>query len=131
MEKHKAQLGAAIRRRRESMSPPMTLAQLAKATHIGARRLGDIERGIWGGVRPSNRDEIERALGWAPGSWDAVLSGGQPTVRRNQPVERRRIDDRQDLVYVLSNARDVSPETLRTVRIIIESEIQKSSQDDL
>jgi hypothetical protein len=120
MEQDKARLGDAIRRAREGMSPPLTRKQFAALVHMDDRRIGDFERGSWDGVRPANRDAIERALGWEHGSWDAVLAGGDP-----KPVERRetrRSDETPNLVYVLRHARDVSPETLETLRVIIEED---------
>ena len=117
MRTNKVRLGEAIRRRRETMSPPLTMKQLAAATGLGSRRMGSIERGEWDAVRPTNRDAIERALGWGPGSWDAVLSGGEPTIVE-RPVVRVMDDD--DLSYVLRGAMDADLETLRRLRIILE-----------
>lgn len=121
-------LGDAIVRRRESMSPPLTRTQLAKTLRMGDRRLGDIERGTANNVRPSTRDVIERALGWEPGSWDRVLAGGEPTLA--PPRKVRRSDEPDDVVYIMRNAGKASPETLRALRTLIETDLERNGQDE-
>lgn len=127
VDENKVRLGEAIRRAREAMSPPLTRDDLAAATHLHKRRIGAFERGDWDGIRPTSRDAIERALGWAPGSWDSVLAGGEPSKTAPQPVQRRRSDDEDDLTFVLTNADSLSPEKLHTLRLIIQGEIDRKS----
>jgi hypothetical protein len=119
----KIRLGMQIRHRRETMSPPLTREQLAQAVRMGERRLGDIERGKWDSIRAHNRDAIERILGWEPGSWDAVLTGGEPTISPARTA--RRADEPDDLVYLMRHAGKVHPETLRTLRVIMETELER------
>lgn len=127
MEHDKKRLGAAIRHaREEEMSPPLTQKQLAEAVHMDPRRIGAIERGQFERVRPANRDAIESVLGWEHGSWDRVLKGGEPARMERRPVERRRVEDGEDLIYVVTNVRAAGPDVQHTLRLILEKEIERS-----
>lgn len=56
----------------------MDLARVAK---VGRSTIADlINRGKLP-VRTGTRDRIEAALGWTPGSFEAVLGGAEPTLR--------------------------------------------------
>lgn len=71
-----------VRRRHLGM---YTREALAQAAGVSIRLLGDVERGTRT-VRGRILGRIEQALGWAPGSADAVLRGGEPQTRLDRPV---------------------------------------------
>lgn len=56
-----------------------TREQLAKAADFSTRFLGDIERARRTNYDPIYLARLEKALGWLPGSVDAILEGGEPT----------------------------------------------------
>ncbi len=62
-----------------------TRGAFARAAGVSARTLGDVERG----ERPVTAPvlaRIEYTLGWAPGSADTVLAGGEPLVTLDRPM---------------------------------------------
>ncbi len=76
-ELDRARLAEAVERRRKMLGLSIS----------AAARAAGIDRATWTGTeRGTRRTEeynfaaIERALGWAPGSVDAILSGGAPTI---------------------------------------------------
>lgn len=74
-------LGRAVEERRLSAALHFaTQDQLAALAGVSRRTLTTLETG--GRVRRATLTRIEHALDWAPGSVDALLSGGDPT-----PVE--------------------------------------------
>lgn len=52
---------------------------------------GRVEKGQ--PVRALTHSGIERALGWAPGSVETILSGGEPTEAEAEPPERPSVMD--------------------------------------
>lgn len=65
---------------------------LADSLQFTVRTLSDIENGIRK-ASPGTYAMLENKLGWAPGSIDTVLAGGEPkeqvvTVRRDNPEPR-------------------------------------------
>lgn len=58
------------------------------AAHAGIHRetLRQIRTGS-GNIRPLSATGIEGALHWAPGSIDAIISGGEPTPTDDKPEE--------------------------------------------
>lgn len=55
-----------------------TRKQLADAAGFSDRLLGSVERGERGNYDDRTKARLERALGWAPGSVDVILAGGDP-----------------------------------------------------
>lgn len=61
---------------------------LAKATGLTRRVLGDIENGRRGNYDQVTLSRVEKGLAWMPGSVQAVLAGGPP-----RPVEDARLSN--------------------------------------
>lgn len=59
--------------------------QLAATSGVAVRIVSDIERGRRTNFTDSTKAKLERALGWEPGSVDAVLAGGSPTRPDDAP----------------------------------------------
>lgn len=79
MEEQWDRLGRAVEARRLSAALDYaTQEQLATKVGISRRTLTTLESG--GRIRRSTLLLIESALGWAKGSADAVLNGGEPTL---------------------------------------------------
>lgn len=57
-----------------------TRAQLAEASGISVRILGDIETGRRGRFDPKTLAALENALGWTVGSANRVATGGEPSL---------------------------------------------------
>lgn len=56
----------------------MTQADVAIKASVSARSVHNLESGAtW--PQAANRERIEQALGWAPGSLEAIRDGGEPT----------------------------------------------------
>jgi hypothetical protein len=55
-----------------------TRRDLSRVTDINDRTIGKLELGQ--SVSASTMSTIERALGWAPGSWRRILDGGDPEL---------------------------------------------------
>ncbi|MDI9887309.1 helix-turn-helix domain-containing protein [Streptomyces sp. HNM0645] len=73
-------LGEALQARRMAMKPRPTQEQAAKALGVSRTLIQNIERGKpFEKVTPSIR-EYARYVGWADGSVDRVLAGGDPTL---------------------------------------------------
>lgn len=53
---------------------------LAARTGLSSRTLSDVENARKTGYDPGTYALIEQALGWAPGSCDAILDGGEPDL---------------------------------------------------
>ncbi|KAA8884241.1 XRE family transcriptional regulator [Nocardia colli] len=66
--------------RREELSLH-TRQDLADATGLSYRLLGDLERGVRG-MSEGTLALVEQALGWSPGSAHRILNGGDPLVIR-------------------------------------------------
>jgi transcriptional regulator with XRE-family HTH domain len=72
-----ARLASTIREARASLS--WTQQQLADQAQVSLATLQNLEAGKARSRRPMSADRVAAALGWAPGSVDAVLAGGEPT----------------------------------------------------
>lgn len=62
--------------------------RFAEDIGLGSRTVGAVERGEIGtrtGWDTGTIAKIERAFGWAYGSYDALLRGGEPTPLEEQP----------------------------------------------
>jgi transcriptional regulator with XRE-family HTH domain len=59
-----------------------TRDELAEASGIGARTLGDLETGRKDGYYPATLARLERGLRWPAGTVDAILSGDPPPTDR-------------------------------------------------
>lgn len=57
-----------------------TREQAAIATALSVRLLADLEHGKRDTYEPFTLVRLEQGLGWLPGSIDAVLAGGYPTL---------------------------------------------------
>jgi hypothetical protein len=80
-----ARLATAIRRARESRRTPdgshMTQQQLAVAASVSESTIQNLEDPAHTYTRrPTTLPRVEAALGWMPGSVDAILVGGEPTL---------------------------------------------------
>lgn len=73
------QLGKAVDRARLDMG--LSKLDLARVAKVGRSTIAElINRGKLP-MRPGTRQRIEAALGWAEGSFEAVLDGGEPSLR--------------------------------------------------
>lgn len=65
----------------------MTQADVAIKASVSARSVHNLESGAtW--PQAANRERIEQALGWAPGSLETIRNGGQPTeLSDNEPSQ--------------------------------------------
>lgn len=70
------QLGRAIRDRRYALG--MTQREAASIAQVADQTWANAEKGV--AVRPAKLADIERVLGWAPGSANAVAEGGEPSL---------------------------------------------------
>jgi hypothetical protein len=65
----------------------------AKTGHrVSSKTIGNIERGQTFGS-PKTRAALEAALGWMPGSCDAVAAGNEPTLREARSPDGHPRDD--------------------------------------
>jgi hypothetical protein len=78
----KARLARLVQARRVTLGM-LTQGALSEATGISSRTIGRLER--VGEIGPNAARRVEVALGWAPGSIDDVLAGGDPTPEVVQP----------------------------------------------
>lgn len=56
-----------------------TRAEFARAARVSARVIGDLERGRRSNYLDTTKAAVEGALGWDPGSCDAIVNGGHLT----------------------------------------------------
>lgn len=71
-------LGRLIRERRKALK--MTQAAIQEAGGPSTATIRLIESGKHTEFRPSTSDPLERLLRWEPGSIDAILDGGEPSL---------------------------------------------------
>src|ERR1700739_123274 len=88
-----ARLGHHILSRRVALGY-RTRTDLADSLQFTVRTLSDIENGVRK-ASPGTYAMLENKLGWAPGSIDTILAGGEPKelvvkLRRDGPAPRRR-----------------------------------------
>lgn len=57
-----------------------TRDQAAIATGISVRLLADLELGVRDNYEPYTLVRLEQGIGWLPGSVDAILQGGYPSL---------------------------------------------------
>lgn len=76
--------------RRERAQRRQTQQEFAQAIGLSVRTLGSIEAGTGTRYDRVTRDVIEWALGWAPGSIEAVIEGGQPRIEVDPTFARVR-----------------------------------------
>lgn len=76
-------------------------ADLADAAGVALRTVGTIERGDR--VRATTLAKIEQALGWKPGSADAVLRGGEPGLVDANSVEPVFDDPNERAIWELAD----------------------------
>jgi transcriptional regulator with XRE-family HTH domain len=70
-------LAAAVEAAREAKS--LTQVALAEAAGVSESTVQNLESGKERTRVPASLPKVERALGWAPGSGEAILDGGDPT----------------------------------------------------
>lgn len=71
-------LGRYIKDRRERLR--LTQQGMYARGGPSVATIRNLEAGEQTSYRPRTRDQIEQALGWAAGSVDAILAGGEPSV---------------------------------------------------
>lgn len=71
-------LGKIARQRREELE--LTQAEVAGLAGIATQTVHRLEKGSRPSRHMSSWSKLERALGWLPGSVDAILEGGVPAV---------------------------------------------------
>lgn len=76
--------------RRERAQRRQTQQEFAQAIGLSVRTLGSIEAGTGTRYDRVTRDVIEWALGWAPGSIELVIEGGQPRIEVDPTFARVR-----------------------------------------
>lgn len=103
-----SRLGAAVRAERARLGY-RTLADLAARTGLGVRTLSDLERGARDNYSAETLSAVEAVLGWAPGSVQRILDGGDPT---------REQDD--DLAAVLAAWPQLDARARRALRAVAE-----------
>ncbi|MGW3298415.1 helix-turn-helix transcriptional regulator [Streptomyces rubiginosohelvolus] len=77
MSRDWVRLGHAIEAARDAKG--MTQVALAEAADVSESTVQNLEAGKERKRQPPSVKKVEAALGWAPGSADAVLAGGEPT----------------------------------------------------
>ncbi|RAJ54920.1 helix-turn-helix protein [Streptomyces sp. KhCrAH-43] len=77
MSRDWVRLGHAIEAARDAKG--MTQVALAEAADVSESTIQNLEAGKERVRQPPSVKKVEAALGWAPGSADAVLTGGEPT----------------------------------------------------
>ncbi|MFJ6487030.1 helix-turn-helix domain-containing protein [Streptomyces californicus] len=77
MSRDWVRLGHAIEAARDAKG--MTQVALATAADVSESTIQNLEAGKARVRQPPSVKKVEAALGWAPGSADAVLAGGEPT----------------------------------------------------
>jgi transcriptional regulator with XRE-family HTH domain len=71
-------LSTAVRDARTAME--LSQGALAARASVGMNTINNLEGGRRYTRLPNKINQIERALGWAPGSAEAILRGGEPTL---------------------------------------------------
>lgn len=65
----------------------MNLSEFSRRAGINRQTLYNLRDGRNSNLRSGTKDGIERLLDWAPGSVDAILAGGDPTLQhRGEPA---------------------------------------------
>ncbi|MGW9245822.1 helix-turn-helix domain-containing protein [Streptomyces badius] len=83
MSRDWVRLGHAIETARDAKG--MTQVALAEAANVSESTVQNLEAGKERVRQPPSVKKVEAALGWAPGSADAVLAGGEPTPLSTAP----------------------------------------------
>ncbi|GAA2070986.1 helix-turn-helix domain-containing protein [Williamsia deligens] len=84
MKRTAAEVGAKVGLRRRALG--LDVAELARTAGVDAKTIRSMEGGDrW--PRDSTVAKIERALGWEPGSVEAVANGGEPVVRGSDDLD--------------------------------------------
>ncbi len=79
MERDWARFGRAVKAAR--LAREMTQDDLARAVNVGLSTIQTLERGAREYAKvTATHNAVAKAVGWAEGSVEAVLSGGEPTV---------------------------------------------------
>lgn len=106
-------------RARQAVSAELAARQrnplwLTQQAGIDAGTLADFLGGSrW--PKTATQGKIERALGWEPGTINAIAHGAQPP----QPVDRESGDE--DLDALIAELRDASPERRKLLRDLLAS----------
>ncbi|MFE3678802.1 helix-turn-helix domain-containing protein [Streptomyces griseus] len=85
MSRDWVRLGHAIEAARDAKG--MTQVALAVAADVSESTIQNLEAGKARVRQPPSVKKVEAALGWTPGSADAVLAGGDPTTATPGPRE--------------------------------------------
>lgn len=93
MSRDWVRLGHAIEAARDAKG--MTQVALASAADISESTVQNLESGVERKRQPPSLKKVEVALGWAPGSAESILSGGEPVplVETPQVEAARPADD--------------------------------------
>lgn len=83
MSRDWVRLGHAIEAARDAKG--MTQVALARAADISESTVQNLESGVERKRQPPSLKKVEVALGWAPGSAESVLVGGEPTPIAEPP----------------------------------------------
>lgn len=103
-------LGRAVAARRAALG--MTQADVAVKASVSARSVHNLESGAtW--PQAANRERIEQALGWAPGSLEAIRDGGEPAELTDDEPQQSTIPGLDDLT--VGDVRAMPPERRREV----------------
>jgi transcriptional regulator with XRE-family HTH domain len=89
-------LGEYVQRRRIALD--WGRDELAARAHMSLRTVASVERGQNPRMRDTTQYAIEHVLGWAPGSVEAILAGGDPVLTETSDDTGPDLDD---LGYVL------------------------------
>jgi hypothetical protein len=104
---------------------------LANDLPITDRTLADIEHGVRE-ASPGTYAVLENKLGWAPGSIDAVRSGGEPAEAHRVPAQQHQQHQRQQHVPAATTLLNAVPteELLLELRRRIVWDQARSNDDD-
>jgi transcriptional regulator with XRE-family HTH domain len=126
----RARLGSRIRQRRKALNM-RNQSDLAEAAGLSLRVIGAMERGEK--VSPTSIIDVELALGWAAGSADSVLSGGEPAVDGDEPdlpdpadLTEDQMDSLADLAELMPRLRRIDPGLYREASSVLRRLAQRS-----
>jgi transcriptional regulator with XRE-family HTH domain len=96
-------LGQAVRARRRALR--LSQAELGENAGVHEGTIRNLERGREAADLPRSTKDVERALGWAAGSFESVLEGGDPIL-----LETASGIDPDKLLGAIEHARAGSPD---------------------
>lgn len=118
-------LGDMIRTRRLELD--MSQEELAHKAKVSAKKISEYEKGLQPtGRYPYKVQAVIHALGWSAGSDLDILRGGEPTGRLDQVTDAS--DQDSDLVFIMRNVHEAGPRTLKALRAVLESDLQRDEE---